>query len=209
MSVPVPVKKQNKNVLMEGVRLIFRNFAGKEGMYNREGDRSFNVVLPSEELALQMQEDGWKVKYKEPRDEGDVGIWILPVAISFKNRPPRVVMVTSKGRVRLPEELLEMLDYVDIASCDLIVNPYHWHIKSSGASGVKAYLQSLYVTIQEDELEQKYADVPEIDLNGQPAMLESGMKAIEAGQNAQTPTAEQVDDLDDDADVYDAELVDD
>lgn len=206
MSVP---EKRNNNVLMEGVRLIFRNFTGEEGMFNRKGDRNFNVVLPSEELALQMKADGWKVKYKEPRDEGDSGIYILPVAVSFKNRPPRIVMVTSKGRVRLPEELVEMLDYVDIASCDLIVNPYHWSIPSSGASGVKAYLQSLYVTIVEDELEQKYADVPEIDLHGQPAMLESGMKAIEAGRNDQTPNVEQIDDFDDDADIVGGEIVED
>ena len=35
----------DNTVLMEGVRIIFRNFAGKEGQYNREGDRNFAVLL--------------------------------------------------------------------------------------------------------------------------------------------------------------------
>ena len=37
--------KNDNTVLMEGVQIIFRNFAGREGQYNREGDRNFAVLL--------------------------------------------------------------------------------------------------------------------------------------------------------------------
>jgi hypothetical protein len=50
-----------------------------------------------------------------------------------------------------------MLDWVDIINVDLIVRPYAWTVNQK--SGVKAYLQSLYVTIEEDPLEIKYSDL--------------------------------------------------
>lgn len=189
---------QNKTVMMEGVRIIFRNFAGAEGMYNRAGDRNFTVVLPPE-TAEAMKEDGWNVKFKEPRSAEEDGIFTLQVSVGYKIRPPRVVIITSKGRTSLPEEMVDLLDWVDMANVDLIVRPYHWSV--SGNTGVKAYLQSIYVTIQEDELEKKYADVPIAELDGPDAP-----KALSSGPTNQHPN-DLIDKANQDEDVVDAELV--
>ena len=159
------------NVTIENARIVFRNFAGREGQYNRAGDRNFGVLLP-DDLAKEMLEDGWNVKYLKPREEDEAPQPWVQVAVSFKGRPPRVVMVTSRGRTSLPEELVEALDYADISAVDLILNPYEWAV--NGSTGIKAYLKSIFVIIQEDELERKYADVPEIDFTGRPLALEAG-----------------------------------
>ena len=149
----------DNTVLMEGVRLIFRNFAGKEGKYNAAGDRNFGVVL-DDKTAEDMLADGWNVKYLKPReeDEDETPTPWLPVAIGFgKGRPPRVVVITSRGRTNLDEESVEMLDWAEITNVDMIVRPYHYEVR--GDTGIKAYVQSIYVTIEEDELEKKYADL--------------------------------------------------
>lgn len=146
------------NVMLEGVRLAFRNFSGKEGQYNREGDRNFAAILPNE-IGEEMAKDGWNVKYLKPREEDEQPQAYIQVAVAFKGRPPRVVMLTSRGRTNLGEDELNILDWAEIRSADIVIRPYEWSV--SGKSGVKAYLQSLYVTIEEDELERKYADVPD------------------------------------------------
>ncbi len=159
-------------VVMEDVQIIFRNFAGKEGQYNREGDRNFAVLLDPE-TADAMAKDGWNVKYLRAREEGDVEQPYISVSVNFKGpRPPRVVMITSKGRTPLPEELVEFLDYADIKQVDVILNPYSWSVQ--GKSGVKAYLKSLFVIIQEDYLELKYNEVPEIGAAPEQLAIEGG-----------------------------------
>lgn len=147
-----------QTVLVEDAQIIFRNFAGKESQFNREGDRNFAVKLP-QELAAQMYEDGWNVKVLKAREEGDEEQPYLGITVGYKGRPPRVVMITSRGRTDLSEDEVEMLDWVDIVKVDLIFRPYNWNVGDK--SGVKAYLKSIFVTIQEDALELKYADVPE------------------------------------------------
>lgn len=146
----------DNTVLMEGVRIIFRNFSGKEGQYNREGDRNFAVLL-DEKIAAAMSEDGWNVKMLKPRDdeEDSTPQAYLPVAVNFRGRPPRIVMITSHNRTTLDESQVETLDWVDILNVDLIVRPYEWTV--NGKTGIKAYLQSMYITIQEDPLEAKYS----------------------------------------------------
>lgn len=146
--------EQLSTVTIEDARLIFRNFAGKEGQYNREGDRNFAVVLPPD-VAVQMAADDWNIRYLTAREEGDEDVAYLPVSVSYKNRPPKVVMITSNSRTHLDESTVETLDYAEILTVDLIVNPYVWEVNGKG--GVKAYLKTMFVTINEDDLERKYA----------------------------------------------------
>jgi len=143
-----------KTFMVEDARLVFRNFSGKEGQYNREGDRNFSVIL-NDEVAKMMLKDGWNVKYLASRDEGDPDTPYIQVAVSYKNRPPHVVMITSTARTNLSEESVSVLDWADIQTCDLIARAYEWDV--NGKTGIKAYLQSMFITIEEDALERKYA----------------------------------------------------
>lgn len=146
-------------VVMEGVRIVFRNFAGKEGQYNRQGDRNFAVLL-DDTVANAMAEDGWNIKWLKPRDdaeEDEQDQAYLQVSVNYKGRPPTVALITSRGRTNLDEDTIDMLDWADITNVDLIVRPYSWLVQ--GKSGVKAYLKSMFVTIEEDELEKKYAEM--------------------------------------------------
>lgn len=143
-----------KQFMVEDAQIIFRNFSGKEGQYNREGDRNFAVILDPT-VADQMLKDGWNVRTLQPREEGDEPVPYIQVTVNFKNRPPRVVMITSAGRTNMSEDMVDTLDWAEIKTADLIANGYEWSV--NGKSGVKAYLKSLFVTIEEDALERKYA----------------------------------------------------
>lgn len=147
-----------KTFMVENAPIIFRNFSGKEGQYNREGDRNFAVILDPE-LAERMINDGWNVRFLAPRDEGDTETAYIQIAVNFNNRPPRVVMLTSSGRTNLDESSVDVLDWAEIQNADLIARGYEWNV--NGKSGVKAYLQSLFITIEEDALERKYATYEE------------------------------------------------
>jgi len=139
---------------VDDAQIIFRNFSGKEDKYNREGDRNFSVIL-DEETAEHMLADGWNVKYLAAREEGDAETPYIQVAVGYKNRPPRIVLIYSSGRTNLDEGSVETLDWVSIRKADLIARAYQWEVNGKG--GIKAYLQTMFVTIEEDELERRYA----------------------------------------------------
>lgn len=151
------------NVTLEDVRLVFRNFEGKAGQYNREGDRNFAALIDTD-VAEKMMRNGWNIKWLQPRedDEEQLAQAYIKVKVHYGGgRPPRVVMITSRGRNDLGEDLIDTLDWVDIKNVDLIIRPYEWEV--NGNTGVTAYLKTLYVTINEDELDLKYADLEHVD----------------------------------------------
>lgn len=151
----MPKQRIEERPIFENCRIIFRNFAGEQSQYNRAGDRNFCVVIDDEETASRLIKDGWNIKHLPPLDEGGEETAYLPVAVSFQNVPPTIIMLSSRGRTHLDESTIDILDYAEIETVDLIVNPYNWEV--NGKSGVKAYVKSMYVTIREDALAKKYA----------------------------------------------------
>ena len=134
-------------------------FSGKEGKYNPEGRRNFCVHIDDIKAAEDMQRDGWNIRWLEPRDEGGERLPFVQVAVSYRNIPPKVVLVSKRGQTRLDEDEVNMLDWAEIENIDLTINPSHWEV--NGNSGIKAYLRSAYVTIYEDELDELYSNVPD------------------------------------------------
>lgn len=152
------------NIVMENARLIFRNFEGREEKYNRKGDRNFGLIIEDSEVVQQLAEDGWNIKELTPKNNDDYDdtpevIYWLPVTVRFDNVPPKVMLVTRRKKTRLNEDNINTIDYANIAKVDLTVTPYDWEV--NGKSGTKAYLQTMYVTINEDEFADKYADLEE------------------------------------------------
>jgi len=146
------------NIVIEGARIGFRNFAGKEGRFNPAGRRNFCVFIEPD-LGRILQTDGWNVRWLEPKDVGDEKQPYLQVAVSYDNIPPKIVLISNRGKTLLDAESVQILDFAEIEGIDLIIRPYNWDV--NGKSGVKAYVSKMYVTIAEDEFEKKYYDVPD------------------------------------------------
>jgi hypothetical protein len=159
--------RQDNTVVLEDVELIFRNFAGRPGMYNAEGERNFAVVLP-QDVAEALARDGWNIKLRKSQDEDEPGQPYISVRVYFGKYPPMIKMITyrdgERRTVDLDESNVEILDLVDIAQVDLIIRPNDWAV--GGKTGRKAYLQSLYVTIIENPLELKYGGAMPATVDG-------------------------------------------
>lgn len=160
------IKVPTDNLVIENARIIYRNFSGGPTPFDPVGGkRTFSVEIDREQ-AEALEEMGWKVKYGKPREDGEEPRIHLPVSVRYHPRvkPPTVKLINSRGQVSIDEEAIDMFDFMSFKKVDLILRPYYWKL-TNGTEGVKNQLASIYVTIQEDELQLKYADIPEIEMS--------------------------------------------
>lgn len=151
------MSKENK-LIIENAKIIFRNFSGEESKYNRAGNRNFCVIIDDNEQAEMLISDGWNLKELKQREDNEpVDVkYYIKVSVSYSNIPPKVYIVTSNKKTLLTEDTIGTLDFAYFKNVDLILNPYHWEV--NGDRGIKAYLDTLYVTIEEDYFSDKYSD---------------------------------------------------
>lgn len=152
-----------RNILqIDDARITFKNFKGEAKQFNKEGDRNFALVIPNEEIAEALQNDvnrfgeGWNVKIKPPREEGDQPFMYLTVKVKFNSRGPIVYLKSGRNRVTLDENTIGMLDDIDILSVDMDIRPYDDEI--NGKPFRAAYLQSMCVTQNIDRFSARFAE---------------------------------------------------
>ena len=147
-------EQQDNKISFENAHIMYLNFSGAKTQYNAEGKRNFCVRIDDENLVETLREDGWNVKERPPRDEDDKPMYFLKVNVNYNGRPPKIWMITEHGRTLLDEDTVGELDSADIVNVDLIVRPYKYDVR--GSVGISAYVQVMYVTIEEDEFAAKY-----------------------------------------------------
>ena len=162
-------EEERKPITIKKAKIFKTNFSGKEiPPYNPEGKRNFLVYIDDLNVAEDMLRDGWNIRWLEPRNEGDERKAFLSVEVSFRNRPPKIVIITSRGETPIGEEDVNMLDWAEKERVDLTINPRFWD--DGGKRRIKAYLRTMKVWIYEDELEQ---EIDELYLNAPVGAVES------------------------------------
>ena len=141
---------------IDDARIIFRNFSGEAGPYNREGDRNFALVIPNKKIADALVDEGWNVKIKDPMEEGDDPFMYMSVKIKFNGRGPNIYLKTGEKSNRLNEKTVGILDDIGIISVNMDIRPYDWEV--NGKTGRSAYLQSMEVIQEIDRFAARMAE---------------------------------------------------
>ena len=138
----------NGNLAIEGARIVFRNFEGRQDNYNNLGDRNFAVVIDDPDTAEQLRANSWNVKTWGPKDDPDAVVMYIKVNVSYKFTAPIIDLIGSRNTQSLNEDTAGIADRANFTSIDLEIYPSHWIM--NGREGVTGYLVSFYGTIAED-----------------------------------------------------------
>lgn len=134
---------------IDDARLVFKNFRGEGGKFNREGERNFAIVIETEEQYQALLNDtnkygdSWNVRVKDPRDEGDTPFMYLPVKVKFNENGPAIHLISGRANTLLTEASVAILDTVDILQVNLDIRPYDGEV--NGKTYRSAYLKSIQV----------------------------------------------------------------
>lgn len=138
-----------------------RNFEGREGRYNKDGERSFAIFL-TEEQAIELINQGLNVKPPKFDEEGNqLGRSFLKVKVRFDIMPPEIFFSRGEedenGKIiikLLPMSELRTIDNADLEYCDLKVNVREW---SKGPNkGKSVYLDSGVFIAKRNPMIERY-----------------------------------------------------
>lgn len=159
--MPAKVLKPKKVVPpleIENAFIFYRNFSGTASAFNAAGQMNFALRIP-EEMVEKLVADGWNIKQTKPRaNDPEAPIYnFTTVKVVYDRYPPEIVLVNgaTKAQTVLTKDTVKLLDSAEILNVDLVVRPYVWS-NAKGESGVKGYVKTMYVTVQQNRFAHKY-----------------------------------------------------
>lgn len=143
---------------IDDARIIWQNFSGRVTEYNREGKRSFNLIIETQEQYDALVAEGWNVRIKESRYEGEPPLMVLPVKVNFNQYGPNIYLISGKNRQKLNPDTVGILDNMEYANIDMDINPRDSVV--NGKEFRTAYLQGMEITqdFSRDRFAARYAE---------------------------------------------------
>jgi len=164
---------KRETIVIKNAQLWFPNFSGEAGDFNTVGDRHVHVAI-DKDLADSFLERGGNVKERINR-KTEEPFYTIKLSIKYRDKTgnlkpislqPKIFMVGHRGPERLSEERVGVLDNVFITKVDLSFNVGTYEDRKTHENRIAFYLNELYATIEESELERDYSqyDGPSPDL---------------------------------------------
>ena len=161
--VKYSILKDNKLLIenLQNRNIIWRNFAGNKGDYNKNGDRKFTIVIDDPENAKKLADHGWNIKTRLPKNSNDPddAFYTLEVRIRFDLQFLRtdITQYTRAGKVRVNPDNIGNFDFAEFDRADIVLRPYIYQ-KNGGGTGIAAQVEEMNVKIHEGVLEAKWAE---------------------------------------------------
>ena len=150
--------KRGNLYYFDGVDILFRNFRGAAGTYNKEGDRNFCMFV-DDDVAEKLSSTGWNVRSLRPRDSEDEPRKYIRVKVDFSRIPPEVFLYEDGIRTPLTAETVGSIDnipYTDISNIDVVINASEYGTRHGGPAAYTAYLRKMAITVELDDFDRKY-----------------------------------------------------
>lgn len=137
------------------IKWAFSHFDGRQDTFNDEGQHNFQVII-DEEHAKDLMAEGWPIKVKDGREEGDPPEYLLKVNISYRFEAPQIYLIKGNRKYRADESDLSDIKRATCEQIDVIIQPSPW--VHGRESGISAYAKEMYVKIKESRFGAAYAD---------------------------------------------------
>ena len=137
--------------------IAYSNFSGRPTQFNPNGGvRTVTFVIPPD-IADSLIADGWHIR-EQIFDDG-TSRFLLEAKITFKTRTgqirdPKIFIIRNDGVIHITEDTVSTLDRMEIVNAEAVIGPFYWDW--GGKSGITAYVNSLYITVKENPIDEKY-----------------------------------------------------
>ena len=141
---------KDKVIILENTKFIFEtNFSGdpKRDRFNSDQRRG-NIIIPDEEMALELQNMGVNIKETKPKpdDEFFTPTYFVAIKLNYQSKmPPKLYLINESGNTTLLDsESANVIDDIWVERVNAVLNIY------DGPNGKSLYIKSMEIFQQTD-----------------------------------------------------------